>query len=368
MSPAVLRPLDGLAEPSLDGSEVVVAEVTDARLQRQAGTLQRVGGRVSVEGGVEVAGRRAPRGDGERLLARPQTGGGEAAAIDVAAAAAQVVGDLDGAARVLAVARLEVVGERQVEALAVTPARFVVQQLTHERVVERVSLAVVTQETGNFRLGEEIVEVGRGDRLEVGDERAVAQEGGRRQHRPARPPDDVEPAAQLTVETARDELVDGADQLAVTHDQTADVELPGDHRAHEEGIAGGRLGDLRQQATRRARRGERGDQLVELELGHPAEPHRLHGALALQPLDGAGDVALGRTQRDDEEDCRRRQRAGVEGRGDELLEQLSGVRVGPVEVLEQEHDRSTAGGDDCGAAGGHEWFRRARFDGSEWVE
>ena len=236
------RAVDGLAQAQLDRVEIMVAEVTDPRPQRHPRPFAGVGGRIGLQCRVEVASGRTPCPNGERLLAGLQAGGGQPAAIDVRAASTQVVGDLDRPPRVVVVPLFEVIAERQVESLAVAAARLVVQQLAQERVVEGVPLAVVAEEAGGLGLGEEAVKVKRGDGLEIGDERAVPEERRRPQQVPARPADAVEPLAQLVVEASRDQLIDGADQLAVVHDQAATLELTGDHRAHQQWVAAARLG------------------------------------------------------------------------------------------------------------------------------
>ena len=57
----------------------------------------------------------------------------------------------------------------------------------------------------------------------------------------------------------------------------------------------------------------------------------------------------------------------MERRGDEVFEQVGGVRVGPMQVLEQQHDRTPPRGDDRGPAGGHQRSGSAFLDHGERI-
>ena len=57
----------------------------------------------------------------------------------------------------------------------------------------------------------------------------------------------------------------------------------------------------------------------------------------------------------------------MDRRRDELLEELGGVPVGPVQVLQQQDDRASASGQHGCAAECHERWSRALVERSEWI-
>ena len=79
--------------------------------------------------------------------------------------------------------------QREVETLAMSPARLVIEELTQLRVVEVVAMTIVAQQTGGFRLIEKLLDLGRGDRFEIVEQPTVAEECKLREELTARPAD-----------------------------------------------------------------------------------------------------------------------------------------------------------------------------------
>ena len=85
--------------------------------------------------------------------------------------------------------------QREVETLAMSPARLVIEELTQLWVVEVVAMAIVAQQTGGFRLIEKLFDLGRRDRFHIVEQPTVAEECQPREEFTARAADTREATA-----------------------------------------------------------------------------------------------------------------------------------------------------------------------------
>ena len=221
--------------------------------------------------------------------------------------------------------------------------------------IELVVRPVVVQHATRFCLVQQGVELGCrecGDRLEVGEQGPIPEEGGSRQEHPTLRTDLVEATPQLGVQPAGQwkEIPDRAHQLAIVDLHAPGFDEAAEHRAREQWVALRRRGHVREQRARRAGRAEIGEELVELDLVHPEHAHRPHRALAAQALDDRCNVLGWRPHRRHDEERSGRRCAREEGGRHELFEQPGRVAVGPVQIFDEEHDGSSPGDTHRGAA------------------
>ncbi len=259
-------------------------------------------------------------GDGGRVAAR---GGGEAVGRELA----EVL-------EVVAVDRLERVGDRAVEADAPGEAQLLVDGLAHEGVGEPEAArpcAVLAQELRPRGLLDGVEHVDPGERvepLEEPDVEVAPHDRGRLQHAVRAVPQ----ARQAAAEDLADALGDPGVRARLAQVQ--------DHLLDEERVARGLLaqprGEIVAAVLAEAVADERGD-VVRAEAG---ERDALVQALAAQVAERRGERVRARqlalaVGADDE------QRRGAR-RADEVGEQQQRAAIGPVQVVEGEDDRAAA--------------------------
>jgi hypothetical protein len=226
------------------------------------------------------------------------------------------------------------------------------QDAAQQRVAEPVGRPRRRGDSGFLRLGqhpEQVVLVDAGDRRQVVERAAVADERRHLQQLAGRGPDASEAWRARLSQLGRDRQLDGArvgERVALADRQSrAQLQLL-DDQFGEQRVARRRVEDRGQKCGAREGVAPGGQQRVHLELVQSGQPHPTGDRLATEAAEGDIDVRIvdyGAAGEDDEHSDRQPARRLAQRRH-QVVEEPERAGVGPMHVVDRQHDGPMGGG------------------------